>query len=106
MWIQLLIYCMYMKKQLQEIKVQKIQVVFTLHFQRLANMHTKNKWFWAQFVYSVSTMSQEENNMKMTRKKSCSLEDSTWHKKKSVHKLWLMVVQRLHLLGVCDAKPC
>ncbi|KAA0025406.1 reverse transcriptase [Cucumis melo var. makuwa] len=58
-------------------KAKKIQEAFTLHVQKLANAQRETENFEPKFLYNVSSASQEEHEVKMTREKLCSLEDDT-----------------------------
>ena len=68
-------------------KAKKIQEAFTLHVQKLANTQRKAENIEPKFFYNVSSTSQEEIEVKMARKKLCSLEDGIGNKK-SVQNLW------------------
>lgn len=54
---------------------------FTPHLQKIANSREETNNFEAKFMYNVSSMSQEEIGVKMTWKKSYSLEDDMKDKK-------------------------
>ena len=70
---------------------------------KLANAQRELENFEPKFLYNVSSASQEENEVNMTRKKLCSLKDGAEDKKKCAEfvKRWL---SNLHLFGISDVK--